>query len=72
MIKIPYKYIIETKNTKLIELCLLHLFNNYFYETENIIYTNHYITLTSFIPLPTKFISEKFIDIKIFCNIFQP
>ncbi len=65
MIKIPYKYIIETKNTKLIELCLLHLFNNYFYETENIIYKNHYITLTSFIPLPTEFLSEKFIDVKI-------
>lgn len=68
MIKIPYKYIIETKNKKLIELCLLYLFNLYFYETEKIIYTNYYVTLTSFIPLPKVFISEHFSDIKIDSN----
>ena len=65
MIKIPYKFIIETKNIKLIELCLLYLFNIFFYETNKLIYNNHYITFNSFVPLPTNFISDNFNDIKI-------
>lgn len=65
MIKIPYKYIIKTKNIKLIELCILCLFNIFFYETDNLIYTNPYITFQSFIPLPTTFISDHFNDINI-------
>ena len=65
MIKIPYKHIMDTKNKKLIELCLLYLFNIFFYETKILIYNNHYITFKSFVPLPINFISDKFLDIKI-------
>ncbi len=65
MIIIPYKYIIKTKNIKLIEFCLQYLFNLFFYNTNNLIFKNHYITFNSFIPLPTTFISEPFNDIVI-------
>jgi len=65
MIKIPYKHIIETKNKKLIEYCLLYLFSIFFYETKELIYNNHYITFSSFTPLPTKFILDYFDDIYI-------
>jgi hypothetical protein len=65
MIKIPYKHIMDTKNKKLIELCLLYLFNIFFYETNILIYNNYYITFKSFVPLPINFISDNFLDIKI-------
>jgi hypothetical protein len=65
MIKIPYKHIIETKNKKLIEYCLLYLFSIFFYETKELIYNNHYITFSSFTPLPTKFLLDCFKDIYI-------
>ena len=55
----------DTKNKKLIELCLLYLFNIFFYETKILIYNNHYITFKSFVPLPIDFISDNIIDIKI-------